>query len=75
MKAGGGGFQNYLVQLGYRVDDISGELSLDDLDMEKINRYATAYGRGGYETRMFKIFGRTLGAHFGWPEKYKNYLK
>lgn len=73
--AGGGGFQSYLVQLGYRVDDDSGELELDDEDLAKINRYATNYGPGGYETRMFKIFGRTLGEHFGWPEKYKKYLK
>ncbi len=73
--AGGGGFQNYLVQLGYRVDDDSGELELSGEDLEKINRYATEYGQGGFETRIFKIFGRTLGAHFDWPEKYKNYLK
>lgn len=74
-KASGGGFQNYLVQLGFRVDDVSGELELSDEDLEKINRYATAYGTGGYETRMFKVFGRTLGEHLGWPEKYKKHFK
>lgn len=75
-SAGGGGFQSYLVQLGYRVDDNSGELDLDNDDLKRIGKYVTEYGRGGYQNRILKIFGRTLGAALGWPEdKYKKYLK
>jgi hypothetical protein len=72
--ARGGGFQACLVALGRRVDGASYELDLNEQDLEKINRYATKYGQGGYETRMFKIFGRTLGSQLDWPEKYKSYL-
>jgi hypothetical protein len=71
-SAGGGGFQNYLVQLGYRVDDESGELELDSEELSKITKYATEYGEGGFQSRIRKIFGRTLGQPLGWPEdKYK----
>ena len=70
-----GGFQAFLVELGRRISDPSNEIELDDRDLERINRYATQYGGGGYETRMFKIFGRTLGENFGWPEKYKTYIQ
>jgi hypothetical protein len=59
--ASDGGFQNYLVQLGYRVDDDSGELDLDGTDLEKIHRYAFEYKNGGWQTRLKKIFSRTLG--------------
>jgi hypothetical protein len=70
-----GGFQSYLVQLGYRVDDISGELDLDNEDINRIGKYATSYGGGGFQSRIFRIFGRTLGPALGWPEdKYKKYL-
>ena len=73
--AGKGGFENYLVQLGYRVDDISGELELDDADIAKINRYVSRYGKGGFQNRLFRVFGRTLGEELGWPrKKYEKYL-
>jgi len=62
-----GGFQNYLVQLGYRVDDSSGELELSDEDLSKINKYATQYGPGGFQSRIYKIFRRTLAQSLGWP--------
>lgn len=55
-----GGFQNYLMQLAYRVDDDTRELELSDEDLCKINRYATQYGQGGFESRLLKIFGRLL---------------
>jgi hypothetical protein len=75
-SAGGGGFQNFLVQLGYRVDDTSGELELDNEDLNRISKYVTDYGTGGYQSRILKVFGRTLGESLGWPEdKYKKYIK
>jgi len=60
-SASDGGYQNFLVKLQYRVDDESGELELDDEDMSKIHRYAFEYKNGGWQTRLKKIFSRTLG--------------
>lgn len=56
-----GGFQNFLVQLQYRVDDDTGELELDAEDLAKIHRYAFHYKNGGWQSRLKKIFARTLG--------------
>ncbi len=55
-----GGFQAFMVQLQKRVDDGGVELSHEDLI--KINRYAS-YTTGGYQSRLKKIFGRTLGTY------------
>jgi hypothetical protein len=56
-----GGFQNFLVKLRYRIDDESGELELDTEDLNRIHRYAFDYKNGGWQTRLKKIFSRTLG--------------
>lgn len=59
---GRGGFQSFIVSLQWRIKDNSGELDLDHEDLIKINRYA-GYTSGGYQTRLKKIFGRTLGKY------------
>ena len=56
-----GGFQSFLVQLHYRIDDDTGELELSDEDMERIQRYAFNYKNGGWQNRLKAIFARTLG--------------
>lgn len=56
-----GGFQNFLVQLGYRVSVTTGELDLDSEDLARIHRYAFDYKNGGWQNRLKKIFARTLG--------------
>jgi hypothetical protein len=55
-----GGFQSYIVELQNRMKGQSIDLSHNDL--VKINRYAS-YTSGGYQTRLKKIFGRTLGKY------------
>jgi len=57
-----GGFQSFIVGLQWRIKDDSGELDLDHEDLIKINRYA-GYTSGGYQSRLKKIFGRTLGRY------------
>jgi hypothetical protein len=69
MSAQDGGFQNFLVQLQYRVDDNTGELELSAEDLEKIPRYAFDYKQGGWQNRLVSIFGRTLGARLGRPDR------
>jgi len=56
-----GGFQSFIVNLAERMDaNRTIDLSLEDIG--KIHRYAS-YSSGGYQTRLKKIFGRTLGAY------------
>jgi hypothetical protein len=57
-----GGFQNFMVQLQYRIDEDTNELDLDSTDLQRIQRYAFAYKQGGYQTRLQKIFARNLGS-------------
>ena len=65
-----GGFQNFLVQLQYRIDEDTGELDLDDEDLSKIRRYAFHYKNGGWQTRLKNIFSRTLGENLSGLNKY-----
>jgi len=57
-----GGFQSYMVELQDRLNRDSREIDLAHKDLVKINRYAS-YTSGGYQTRLRKIFGRTLGRY------------
>lgn len=61
----GGGFQAFLVKLQSRVDPKSNELILTIEDRERIARYAHDYRSGGWQARLRKILGRTLGANLG----------
>jgi hypothetical protein len=57
-----GGFQSYVVELQERLKENSGEVELGHEDLVKIHRYAN-YTSGGFQTRLKKIFGRTLGKY------------
>lgn len=60
---GGGGFQALLVNLQERVKDM--QLDLTVQDRERIARYAHDYRSGGWQGRLRKIFGRSLGNNLG----------
>ncbi len=60
-----GGFQAFLVALQKRAKGATNELVLDLQDLERIARYAHDYRGGGWQGRLRKIFGRTLGPHLG----------
>jgi hypothetical protein len=60
-----GGFQGLLVTLQQKVDRFTRELVLDGRDLDRIARYAFDYKRGGWQGRLTRIFGRTLGPTLG----------
>lgn len=62
-----GGFQSLLVKMQLRVDRATGRLDLDAAELERIPRYAFDYKRGGWQTRLQAIFGRSLGSSLGRP--------
>jgi len=60
-----GGFQGLLVGLQTRVGKGTGTLVLNARDLERIARYAFDYRNGGWQARLMRIFGRTLGPQLG----------
>lgn len=60
-----GGFQGFLVRLQEKTNRATGEITLDDEDLERIPRYAFDYKQGGWEDRLKAIFGRGLGEGLG----------
>ena len=58
--AGQGGFQTLLARLQNELRP-TGELELSDEDIETIRYYRCEYGAGGWQRRLDRIFGRTLG--------------
>ena len=60
-----GGFQGLLVGLRRKLNRATGNLELEDADLERIPRYAFDYGNGGWERRLVAIFSRTLGLRLG----------
>jgi hypothetical protein len=60
-----GGFQGLLVRLRRKLEPETGQLPLDDEELERIPRYAFDYGNGGWESRLLGIFARTLGPSLG----------
>ena len=60
-----GGYQGMVVDFAFRVDRRTGRLLLTDRDLERIPRYAFDYRRGGWQTRLQRIFGRSLGPNLG----------
>src|SRR5437870_619577 len=65
-----GGFQSLLVHLAETVDPSSGRLELSAEELERIQRYAFAYHRGGFQRRLVAVFGRTLGPNLGASRPY-----
>ena len=57
-----GGWQGLLVGFQKRLNKTTGHLTLVAEDLEQIRRYAFRYKKGGWQSRLLSIFGRTLGA-------------
>ena len=53
-----GGFQGFLVGLQLRINRQTRELKLSEYDLERIYRYKQNPGKGGWQSRFKKIFGR-----------------
>ena len=58
-------FQAFLVALQGKTVQPENRLDLTVSDRERIARYAHDYKGGGWQGRLRKIFGRTLGANLG----------
>jgi hypothetical protein len=63
--AGDGGFQGLMVSLQKRVNRVTGALKLTQDDLRRIPMYAFDYRNGGWEDRLIRAFGRTLGPRLG----------
>ncbi len=57
---GRGGYQSLLEELQNGVQP-DGSITINDMQLERIPRYAFDYGNGGWEDRLTGVFGRTLG--------------
>jgi hypothetical protein len=51
------GFYCFMVEIQWRLDEDTGEVEFDDVDLRKLHLYM----QRGYKLRLLKIFGRTLG--------------
>jgi hypothetical protein len=60
-----GGFQSLLTRLQKKTDRGSGSIGLSIGEMERIHRYAFKYRNGGWQSRLIRIFGRSLGPDLG----------
>ena len=60
-----GGFQGLLVGLQKKLNPITGDLTLDVSELERIPRYAFDYKQGGWENTLKAIFSRHLGEKLG----------
>lgn len=60
-----GGFQGLMVSLQKRIDRSTGELDLTPDDLRRVPMYAFDYKNGGWEDRLKRAFGRTLGSKLG----------
>jgi hypothetical protein len=56
-----GGWQGLLVGFQKRLNKTTGHLTVTSGDMDQIQRYAFHGTRGGRQSRLLAIFGRTLG--------------
>lgn len=56
-----GGFQNLIETCLLRTNHKTKQIHLDQEVLERIHRYAFAYGSGGWENALVGIFGRLLG--------------
>ena len=55
---GNGGFQTLLRRLRAQINPQTNELDLRESDMEKIERYSSQYGLGGFQDRIKQATGR-----------------
>jgi len=56
-----GGWQSLIVSLAESVERSTGRLVLSPVMFDRIRRYAFMYRNGGWQARLRRIFGRTLG--------------
>lgn len=56
-----GGWQSLLVGIQQALNEQTGEVTLTENQIERIQRYAFSYGNGGWEDRLSGIFSRSLG--------------
>jgi hypothetical protein len=60
-----GGFQGLMVSLQKRINRSTGQLHLTADDLRRIPMYAFDYRNGGWEDRLKRAFGRSLGPKLG----------
>lgn len=53
-----GGFQRFIRELQIRIKKATREIDLSNRDIEKILKYKSNPGKGGFQSRFNKIFGR-----------------
>ena len=51
------GFRTLMWQIEMRLDEDSGEIEFDDVDLARLYRYR----HRGYKKKLLTLFGRTLG--------------
>ena len=57
---GTGGFQDLMRRLQLDLNTETGEIDVSDADVERISRYCTQYGQGGWQDRLARAFHRVL---------------
>jgi hypothetical protein len=62
---GEGGIQTFLRRLQRQARPATGEVRLEDQDLDDLPHYAFDYGQGGFENRLVNAFGRVLGRRLG----------
>jgi len=62
---GNGGWQGLMVRLQRACDEQTGIINIPDKDLVRISKYAFDMGQGGWEDRLIKTFGRSLGPKLG----------
>ena len=58
--SGEGGFQALMRRLQVDLDRNTGEITVADEDVERLRRYCTQYGQGGWQDRFARAFHRVL---------------
>ncbi len=60
-----GGFQSLMVSLQKRINRSTGQLHLTPDDLRRVPMYAFDYRNGGWEDRLKRAFGNSLGPSLG----------
>ena len=56
-----GGFQAMMRKLQGGLNRETGEITVSDEDVDRLRRYCTQYGQGGWQDRLARVFHRVLG--------------
>jgi hypothetical protein len=60
-----GGWQKLMIKLQRACDRTTGVIQIEADTLARISKYAFDMGHGGWEDRLIKVFGRTLGSSLG----------